>query len=433
MRFLFGVVVMMFGSVVALAESPKVVKASPDDGASDVDPATNELRVEFDQPMDRGGMSIVGGGDNFPKILGRPHWVDDKTISVAIKLEPDHEYALSINNATFANFKNKNGESAEPYPISFKTAGAAGAASQPAALDNKTAVEVLKAAIDRDYSYRDRLKIDWAKRFVEADPNLLAAKTPKEFAKVAAKVLEPAQDIHLYFKVGDQFIGTSRMTGAANWNEELLPKLVPAWLLTPPVARGIFKDGIGYILIASWSTDAAAKIEKFLPTLKDTRALVVDVRPNAGGDEPTAIQFAGIFVDKPTVYSKNTNRRDGVDHGPYDRVLEPNTKWSAYRNKVVVLMGARNVSTCESFLLMMKQAGATLVGEKSHGSSGNPKPHDLGNGVTLLLPSWFDMLPDGTPLEGVGVKPDVEVKTKLSELQERDPVLEAALKILRGE
>ena len=74
-------------------------------------------------------------------------------------------------------------------------------------------------------------------------------------------------------------------------------------------------------------------------------------------------------------------------------------------------MGPASMSSCESFLLMMKQVpGCTLVGQRSYGSSGNPQPVDLGNGVTAFVPSWKDLRPDGTCLEGEGVEPDVEVK-----------------------
>jgi C-terminal processing protease CtpA/Prc len=95
-----------------------------------------------------------------------------------------------------------------------------------------------------------------------------------------------------------------------------------------------------------------------------------------------------------------------------------------------VLIGPGCVSSNESFLLMMKHgAHATLVGEPSFGSSGNPKPIDLGNGVTVILPSWEDQLPDGTVLEGHGVQPDLPAS--LGSDPSRDGVLEAALAALR--
>jgi carboxyl-terminal processing protease len=96
-------------------------------------------------------------------------------------------------------------------------------------------------------------------------------------------------------------------------------------------------------------------------------------------------------------------------------------------------MGVGNMSSCEAFLMMMKRVpDCTLVGSKSYGSSGNPKPHGLSNGVTVYLPSWKSMLPDGTEFEGKGIEPDVHVETTPDDFREKDPVLEAALEILRG-
>ena len=55
-----------------------------------------------------------------------------------------------------------------------------------------------------------------------------------------------------------------------------------------------------------------------------------------------------------------------------------------------------------------------------------------GNGVTVYLSSWEDQLPDGTLIEGKGVRPDIVIKTTLEGLQKSDPVLEAALKFLKS-
>jgi hypothetical protein len=422
------------------ADAPKVVKAIPDNGQNDVDPAkVRELRIVFDQPMDVGGRSIVGGGETFPKFIGKPHWEDKKTIIVwPMKLEPDHDYWLSINNETFANFKNAKGESAEPYPISFHTK-AAGAASQPAtsaaaADDNRTAVKILKQSIDEDYSYRDRLKVDWDARFKEFEPKLIAATTPMEFAKQAAALLSAAKDIHLNLRAGEQFVGTHRTGTSPNFNFAVLKKLIPGWTEHEgSVVTGRYDDGIAYVMIPSWSNEQRKGLEAVFAALPDAKKLIIDVRPNGGGDELMAREVAGCFIDEPKVYSKNTIRRNGEFGGPYDRVVEPNKARPAFKGQVVVLMGPKNVSSNESFLLMMRQVkGCKLIGDKSYGSSGCPRPVDLGNGVTALVPSWVDMQPDGTEIEGKGVTPDITVKATLADLQKRDPVLDEALKQLRG-
>ena len=98
-----------------------------------------------------------------------------------------------------------------------------------------------------------------------------------------------------------------------------------------------------------------------------------------------------------------------------------------------MLIGPKVGSSAESFVLMMKHgAKARLIGDVTKGSSGRPIEHQLGNGVTVYLPSWEDELPDGTALEGRGVRPDTIVKTKPADFEKADPVLEAALKYLRG-
>jgi C-terminal processing protease CtpA/Prc len=86
------------------------------------------------------------------------------------------------------------------------------------------------------------------------------------------------------------------------------------------------------------------------------------------------------------------------------------------------------MSSCEAFLLMIKQvSGCKLVGATSYGSSGNPKPVDLGNGVTVYLPSWKALRPDGTCFEGQGIAPNLPVNATPAELETADPVLQAAV------
>jgi hypothetical protein len=52
-------------SAQAAQGAPQIVSTSPARGASDVDPALNEITVTFDQDMG-GGMSWTGGGPEFP-------------------------------------------------------------------------------------------------------------------------------------------------------------------------------------------------------------------------------------------------------------------------------------------------------------------------------------------------------------------------------
>lgn len=437
----------------ALAEPPRVVKTTPADKATDVNPvATTEIRIAFDQPMDRdAGYSVVGGGPTFPQLVGRPRWVDDRTLVMRVALKPNQDYWLSINSDRFTNFRNRAGEPAVPYPLSFRTGagkdGAKDAAKpqpgEPQAAEelrrrNREAVAELRRAIDQDYSYRDLRGVDWDARFAEAAPAMEAAATPAGFARAAAAMLAHAKDVHVWLTVDGRVAGTHQRRVTPNWNPRLLPLLVPNLKQHgKTVLTGRFEDGTVYIGLGTWENREPASLEAAYAALRaaaDARApaVIIDVRPNAGGDERLAQQFAGCFVDGPKVYARHVTRQNGHWSAPSERKVAPTANRPAYRGKVAVLMGPYNMSSSDSFLQMMKQVpGCVLIGETSYGSSGNPQPHPLGNGVTAYLPSWKDLLPDGTDLEGKGVAPDVTVKTTPKDFATGDPVLAKALERVR--
>lgn len=415
-----------------LVEAPRVVEAVPDDGAKDVDPATREVRVVFDRAMSRGGFSFVGGGESFPETPGRPRWVDDTTCVMPVRLKPDHDYAIGINSPRFQNFKGADGEPAVPYPIRFRTGPAKPSTPGAAEAARREAFETLRRAIDQDYSYRDRLGVDWTTAFREAEPRLMAAASPDAFAREAARLLVPAKDLHLWLKVGDRIVPTSMRSVRLNLDLKTLRRVVPGWSAEGTVAVGRFDDGIAYVWISSWARESADDLEVAYAALADAKAVIVDVRANSGGDERLARAFAGCFLDAPAAYSRHVTRDAGKDLPPQDRTVAPNRARPKFRGRSAVLMGPGNMSSAESFLLMMKKApGCTLVGERSYGSSGNPQPVPLGNGVVAMIPSWRDEQPDGTPVEGRGIAPDVEVKVGPHDFDARDPVLGAALDLLR--
>jgi carboxyl-terminal processing protease len=443
MRLLIAVVLAAAAvQAAAFAEPPKVAKASPEDGQMNVDPATTtELRIVFDQPMDTaGGWSIVGGGDSFPELVGEPTWDGDRTLVLRVRLRPEHDYSLSVNSDRFTHCRSATGDPAVPYPIAFSTAPDPAAPPPPdeTLRRNRVAIDALRRGVDNDYAYRDLRGIDWNARFKDATPRMERAATPEAFARAGAALLSPAKDLHVWLKAGEQVIGSYQRRVTPNFNARVLPTLVPNLKQHGTTnLTGRFDDGVVYVAIGTWEKREPAAMEAVFDAIKAAAeskapAVIIDVRPNAGGDEVLAREVAGCFVAEPKVYSKDTIRAGGKTSQVFDRVVNPTPNRAAYRGHVVVLMGRANMSSCESFLLMMKQApDCTLVGEPSYGSSGNPKPHDLGNGVTAYLSSWTDMTPDGTPLEGKGIQADVPVKTKPEDFAAADPVLTEALKVAR--
>jgi hypothetical protein len=253
------------GALIAFAAPPKVIKAMPDNGDADVDPSLKEYRIEFDQDMSVNGWSFCGTG---PEVTGKPRWVTKRVLVVAVSLEPGHSYRFSINCPAGMNCRSASGEPAEIYPISFSTASAGGSAGKNLSKDvNAKSISELERLIDEEYAYRELQGVDWQKAFKQSRTKLAAAKTPAEFARIAARLLAPAKDVHLSLQAGVAPFATFQRKYTPNFNFKLLEETVPQWQKRSDcVFSGRFDDGIA--LLVTWGPAKPADVEPpFGPSL----------------------------------------------------------------------------------------------------------------------------------------------------------------------
>ena len=104
------------------ATRPKVVEMTPANEATDVDPELSAIKVVFDRPMQDGSWSMVGGGPNFPEIVGKPAYDATKMVwTVSVKLKPDWRYQFMLNSGRFTSFRSSDGEPLAPVSVSFRT------------------------------------------------------------------------------------------------------------------------------------------------------------------------------------------------------------------------------------------------------------------------------------------------------------------------
>ncbi len=420
---------------------PRVISVTPAVGAEGVDPGLTEIHVKFDMPMSRDGYSFVGGGPHFPSPTDTARWVDAFECALPVKLKPNWEYEFSINNAKFKNFRSVWLVPAAPMRCHFKTAGMAAIQRTPKEQRkiNIESYDVLCEAMRNRYSYLELRALDWEKLFAEHRGETVSAADLREWTQRAATMLSAANDLHLVLEMDGEKFPTATRRVLPNWNPKGVASAMPGLLgRSPNIATGKTEDGIEYILIGSFAAGARDEIEwvtRHLKTTTAARAVIIDVRPNSGGSEPLAKLVAAWFVDGPRVYAKHAYRRGPMpdDFTPVrDRTVEPNALPKRYNGPVAVLMGPANMSSCEAFLLMMRQGhDVTLIGSPSFGSSGNPKPAYLPNGVIAHIPSWRAMRPDGTTFEGKGIAPDLDVPSIGVDFSKHDPVLATALKALR--
>ncbi|MGH9318163.1 MAG: S41 family peptidase, partial [Thermoanaerobaculia bacterium] len=104
-----------------------------------------------------------------------------------------------------------------------------------------------------------------------------------------------------------------------------------------------------------------------------------------------------------------------------------------YRGALSILIDGGCFSACEDFVAPFKDnRRATILGERTAGSSGQPFQKDFGNGMGIGLSTKREFFPDGSEFEGVGIAPDVEIPMTLEDLRTgKDTVLAQALGRIR--
>ncbi|MER2996556.1 S41 family peptidase [Pontibacter populi] len=205
-----------------------------------------------------------------------------------------------------------------------------------------------------------------------------------------------------------------------------------------------------------------------LPELRKAKALIVDLRGNGGGSTGIGVEILNYLSPDTLLYgSKNSTRQHLASFKAWGKFTEPkdtvNNEWAtksllAYQDKLMqtfdysptrnevkqsekvivptsILIGHQTASAAEDFLIYADNQGhMTRIGENSFGSTGQPFLFDLPGGGMARICTKKDTYPDGREFVGYGVKPDIEVKMTLQDYtQKKDPVLDRALKHLKGQ
>ena len=103
---------------------PSVVKAIPQCGDTNVDSsAAKQIKVTFSKDMMDGSWSWSQiSAETFPRIVGKPRYLDDKrTCVLNVELEAKRTYVVWFNTEKLSGFKDTDGKSAVPYLLVFQT------------------------------------------------------------------------------------------------------------------------------------------------------------------------------------------------------------------------------------------------------------------------------------------------------------------------
>ena len=161
--------------------------------------------------------------------------------------------------------------------------------------------------------------------------------------------------------------------------------------------------------------------------------MIIDVRNNNGGNRTLAVDIAGRFTDRTKTFGY-IRLRNGPGHGDFTDYLPADVSPRGPRQflgPVYVLSNRHDFSSAEDFVLAMRGTGsATIVGDTTAGVTGGPIVRELANGWTYELSQWIEYTADKKTFEGVGLAPDVVVKSNATMMRaSKDPSLERAVSL----
>ena len=215
-------------------------------------------------------------------------------------------------------------------------------------------------------------------------------------------------------------------------------------ILDIPVVRGSFvtrsveyrlldsNDKIGYVRIMSLATDTSKEFKNAIEDLKSLGAesYIFDVRDDGGGYLSTIIEVLDMLLPEgPIIRYTDAYGKETVDSSDDKVIVEA---------PMAVLVNKNTASAAELFSAALKDYElAVLVGETTYGKGVMQTLFTLSNGDTLKLTTSQYSPPYSDNYNGIGVKPNIEVKLSgddpfylLSE--EEDEQLQAAVDALEG-
>lgn len=173
----------------------------------------------------------------------------------------------------------------------------------------------------------------------------------------------------------------------------------------PSISYQLLDDtSIGYIYIKSFSQNLSDQIAGALKDLesKGIKALVVDVRDNAGGYLAAAEETASLFLEKgKIIYSLESNNKKYTYN---DENIESRTY------PIAVLINRGSASAAEILAAALRYSyNGILIGDKSYGKGKVQQVLSLNSGDSVKYTSAKWLTPLGECIDGIGLFPDYNV------------------------
>jgi len=304
--------------------------------------------------------------------------------------------------------------------------------------------------VQQYYAFLPERKLDWQQLYRHYQP-LFAAATPAQERQYYHDIIRQFQDAHVDLSDGETFAvsgaankglfadiaaQTSDPTEAAELQaqyQQALEQQIDSLLLEPGlqhplhiehISYGLLPGNIGYVRFNQVSNMSGVAVENaadyllnlpqelnaanaVMQELKQkfagTKALIVDLRFNIGGDDVTALQLVSHLNDQSRIIGSKGLRSGALENLTLKASANP------YLQPLLVLTGGMTVSAGETMALALQSLPqATLIGEPTHGSLSNGLERSLPNGWRLRLSNELYLDRQKQLLEVQGVLPKIQ-------------------------
>lgn len=215
------------------------------------------------------------------------------------------------------------------------------------------------------------------------------------------------------------------------------------WQTLPPFEMKKINEDTVYLAFNTFAdAQVVQQFDKHFAEIQEFESAIIDLRHNGGGSSSNGYAIISRLITQPcdqtstwkTRMYRPAHRSWGMAEEWFEgksQVIQPRGE-SAFTGPIAVLTGPGTYSAAEDFLVPLHSIQrATLVGEPTGGSTGNPLVIEVHSATVAIVSKW-DSFPDGTEFVGKGITPDILVAPSQSDVSEgRDPVLAKGLEHLR--
>lgn len=292
--------------------------------------------------------------------------------------------------------------------------------------------------------------VDWQAQYDLYRPQLDENSSEADLYRVIAEMMDGLNDGHVSIFTGDASFPFFESGPAFKLSQQGLEDFINievvksyleveiAAIQDDEIIHGLLSDNIGYIYIGTMYDNLAFWEEVMDGIMKDleaTKAIIIDLRNNGGGEDEAGRLIASYFTDAEAPYMK-VRYKNGPNPNDFEAVrvwsIAP-SKGTPYTNPIVMLTDRYTISAGETFGLALKTLPQIIhVGDTTNAAFSDTIERELPNRWQYRIPVSEVTDQNDVSWEGIGLIPDVVIRNDVTELQNGiDRMLEQAIEVLK--